>query len=547
MLKKILPAIVTASLLLTLVPAIESHGASGLQERTKEEVLANFQKNSFDFTAPAKVKWDYAPQFSFPYENPGQINAASMREALNFINFARYCAGLPDDVSLDSEYTEMSQYAALLMGMSNSIGHNLSFPSDMTYDMAMLGINGAGRSNVGGVYSESLNELNFSFLKDGSSNNLKNVLHRRWMLSPEMDRIGMGIAPLSKSSGRWAGATYVMDNGSSRDFDYIAWPARGVMPLEFMVNPKYSSSLIGTPWSVSFPAGTSASGTVSVELKNLTSGKTWTFNSGKSYTASNGGDYMNVNTERTGALGLTVVFRPDPSSISYKAGDKYQVTLNGIGGEKRYTTEFISVTNSSAPVTPERYNYKPGDAPSSWAVAGVDIARQEGLILPASETGYKNNITREEFCNLVVNLAAASKGVSYSDFINGFTSDFSKVKFKDTQNKSIYAANLMGVVNGTSETTFNPRGYITRQEAACMLERTAKYFGKTGKALTPLTFADSGQIASWAKEGVKYVSGTTSTKGAVMGGVGNNLFSPKSYYTKEQSLLTFSRLYDVLK
>jgi len=57
-----------------------------------------------------------------------------------------------------------------------------------------------------------------------------------------------------------------------------------------------------------------------------------------------------------------------------------------------------------------------------------------------------------------------------------------------------------------------------------------------------MTFADSGSVSSWASEAVGQMQAT-----GIMNGVGNNMFSPKYPYTREQSIITVLRLYNAVK
>ena len=54
------------------------------------------------------------------------------------------------------------------------------------------------------------------------------------------------------------------------------------------------------------------------------------------------------------------------------------------------------------------------------------------------------------------------------------------------------------------------------------------------------TFTDNASIASWAVDAVGRVQAA-----GLMGGVGDNTFSPQGSYTVEQSILTALRLYDL--
>ncbi len=194
-----------------------------------------------------------------------------------------------------------------------------------------------------------------------------------------------------------------------------------------------------------------------------------------------------------------------------------------------------------AEVTVEAELPDPNDLPSSWAQEQVDAAIRSGLVPEDLQTGYQNNITREEFCRLMVVLVEKKAGMSVSAYavVKGKTITD---PFTDTDNADILAAHALGIVNGTSKTTFNPTGSITRQEAASMLSRTAQVLDMTtGKGQS---FNDEAQIASWAKESVAFTSGLMDpiTGTAVMGDTGNGNFSPLASYTREQAYITSLRL-----
>ena len=55
------------------------------------------------------------------------------------------------------------------------------------------------------------------------------------------------------------------------------------------------------------------------------------------------------------------------------------------------------------------------------------------------------------------------------------------------------------------------------------------------------TFADNAQVSSWALK-----PWGKCRKARPMGGVGNNNFSPSGDYTREQSIITILRFFDVL-
>lgn len=182
------------------------------------------------------------------------------------------------------------------------------------------------------------------------------------------------------------------------------------------------------------------------------------------------------------------------------------------------------------------------DTPSDWARNEVWDAMVGGLIPNDLQSAYRNNITREEFCRLMVTLVEQESGQEISDYLN--IQELSiDAPFTDTDSEAVLAAYALGIVNGVSEDTFNPDGSITRQEAAVMLSRTAKVLGLTAEEGE--TFADEATFASWAVEGISFVSGLTDSINGnkVMGGTGEGYFSPLASYSREQAYLTVLRLF----
>ncbi|MCI9403442.1 MAG: S-layer homology domain-containing protein, partial [Oscillospiraceae bacterium] len=178
------------------------------------------------------------------------------------------------------------------------------------------------------------------------------------------------------------------------------------------------------------------------------------------------------------------------------------------------------------------FSAQPADIPSAWAQDDVWAAICGKLVPNDLQGTYTANITREEFCRLMVALVEEKTGTALPAPAAPFT---------DTQSPAVAAAYAAGIVKGATETTFNPNGSITRQEAAVMLARTAGLLGLTAGAGE--TFADGGSVASWAADGVAFTSGLVDSTGAkVMGGTGDGAFSPLASYTREQAILTALRL-----
>jgi len=171
------------------------------------------------------------------------------------------------------------------------------------------------------------------------------------------------------------------------------------------------------------------------------------------------------------------------------------------------------------------------EVPSSWATEAVNAAIAAELVPTALQSKYTQATTRAEFCALAV---ALYQSVTNSDL--PILSSFS-----DTTDENVLKMATLGVVNGVGDNKFAPNDKLTREQAATMLSRLANAIGKplTEQAAT---FSDNGSVSSWAADAVGQMQST-----GIMGGVGNNTFAPKSDYTREQSIITMMRLFDIVK
>lgn len=172
--------------------------------------------------------------------------------------------------------------------------------------------------------------------------------------------------------------------------------------------------------------------------------------------------------------------------------------------------------------------------PSSWAVAEIDKAKENNLVTENVLNNYQQDITREEFCELVVKLYEALSG---KEAIVPDTN-----KFTDTDNIEILKANALGLVNGVSETEFAPNANITREQIAAMIYRTLE---KVDESLImsddkEVKFADKASISSYALEAVGFMS----EKG-ILNGIGNNKVDPKGNATREHGILLINRTFEL--
>jgi len=182
------------------------------------------------------------------------------------------------------------------------------------------------------------------------------------------------------------------------------------------------------------------------------------------------------------------------------------------------------------------------NVPSTWAQNEVYAADNVNIIPAELKFNYREKITREEFCELIMQMLCKVNGAADSKALLEAKGIKFEDNFTDTDNEDVICANLLGILNGRGNGIFDPSSGITRQEAAVMLSNTAKLLGI--KAGTAPEFKDSDKMASWAADAINTVTAIECSYGSrVMGGVGNDMFDPLGAYTREQSILTVYRLF----
>lgn len=163
---------------------------------------------------------------------------------------------------------------------------------------------------------------------------------------------------------------------------------------------------------------------------------------------------------------------------------------------------------------------------SSWAVPELEDAINYALIPTSIDSqDFTQSITRAEFAAVAVRLYEALTLKSARPVESN--------PFTDTSDSEVLKAYNLGITNGTSETTFEPKNLITRQEMATMMVRTLEKAGiATGINLNKVKkFEDHSKIESWALNGVYFMSDI-----GIIKGKGNNVFDVLGSATREEAL-----------
>lgn len=117
-----------------------------------------------------------------------------------------------------------------------------------------------------------------------------------------------------------------------------------------------------------------------------------------------------------------------------------------------------------------------------------------------------------------------------------------KTKFADVDPTQWYAvyvntANEKGIVNGVSDTKFGVGSPITRQDLVTMLSRACETYGVTLTQNANVSFTDSYTIADYAYNAVMQMAGA-----GIVNGVSDGIFAPGEYATRAQVAVILDRL-----
>ena len=127
------------------------------------------------------------------------------------------------------------------------------------------------------------------------------------------------------------------------------------------------------------------------------------------------------------------------------------------------------------------------------------------------------------------------------------TSVYSKCRFTDVSDKSVFAPYIEwaannGIVYGVNSTSFKPNDNITREQMAAIICRYAEYAGiKLSDDIAAVSFTDAARIAQYAAPSVTALQRAGIVNGA-QNADGSYSYYPKSFTTREQACAVLSRI-----
>ena len=136
----------------------------------------------------------------------------------------------------------------------------------------------------------------------------------------------------------------------------------------------------------------------------------------------------------------------------------------------------------------------------SWAANAVDFMNEYGLVkgTGTSTFGWKGNMTRGDFVLILYRNAG-------SPSVYGVSNPFTDVKSTDYYYEAVLWAYRNNVVNGTSTTTFGPKGKITREQIASILWRLA---GKPVYSASLRSYTDYASVSDYPYDAMRCAVGS---------------------------------------
>lgn len=181
------------------------------------------------------------------------------------------------------------------------------------------------------------------------------------------------------------------------------------------------------------------------------------------------------------------------------------------------------------------YAFRDMPAPTDWAHEGLDYCIYHGYIAGTSASTVAPNgvCTRAQLVSILYRIQGEPTTVAGYELAK-LRAPFDDVPRGQWYTDAIWWAKLTGVVSGTSATTFDPSGEITREQLAVILYNYTKQFAPGSLTATGSLagFPDAGSVSSWARTEMAWAVGNGLISGTGSGGVA--YLSPQGSATRAQ-------------
>lgn len=181
------------------------------------------------------------------------------------------------------------------------------------------------------------------------------------------------------------------------------------------------------------------------------------------------------------------------------------------------------------------YAFRGMPVPTDWAHEGLDYCIYHGYIAGTSASTVSPNgvCTRAQLVSILYRVQGEPTTVKGYE-LSKLRAPFDDVPRGQWYTDAIWWAKLMGVVAGTSATTFDPEGEITREQLAVILYNYTKQFAPGSLTATGSLagFPDAASVSSWARTEMAWAVGNGLISGTGSGSVA--YLTPQGSATRAQ-------------
>ena len=181
------------------------------------------------------------------------------------------------------------------------------------------------------------------------------------------------------------------------------------------------------------------------------------------------------------------------------------------------------------------YAFRDMPVPTDWAHEGLDYCIYHGYIAGTSASTVSPNgvCTRAQLVSILYRVQGEPTTVKGYE-LSKLRAPFNDVPRGQWYTDAIWWAKLTGVVSGTSATTFDPEGEITREQLAVILYNYTKQFAPGSLTATGSLagFPDAASVSSWARTEMAWAVGNGLISGTGSGCVA--YLTPQGSATRAQ-------------
>lgn len=155
-------------------------------------------------------------------------------------------------------------------------------------------------------------------------------------------------------------------------------------------------------------------------------------------------------------------------------------------------------------------------------------------IIEDKNIDLRENVTREIFCEYVYNMLENVRELPVAKLPEN--------PFSDEFNYKVNSLWFIGVISGKGDRIFAPNDMLTREEAAVIIYRAAKYLELDMPAVkVDMSYSDNDKISDWA------ISPIYSLRVLNILWSNEGEFGPAENVTNEQAIYSILKLYDIAK